>query len=62
MTTTQTAESAYIAQYARALAAIRAIENKIHNLPAPEGEIEITWGHVADMGRIVDGLEEVAEY
>ncbi len=58
-TTKQTAEAAYLTAYNRALEALKALENKIHNMPAPEGETEILWGHVGDMNHIATKLEEL---
>jgi len=53
-------ESRYFSAAERALAALRAVENKIHDMPAPGGEMPINWGHFGDMMRIVEQLEEIA--
>ena len=53
-------ETKYLAAAQRALAALRAVENKIHDMPAPCGEIPINWGHFGEMMRIVHNLEEIA--
>lgn len=45
----------------RAIAALKAIKAKIHDMPAPGGEIPITWGHFGDMMRIVEQLEEISK-
>lgn len=57
----QIPEVAYLNYYRRAMAAIQAIQNKIHDLPAPDGEIAINWAHVGDIGKIATDLEEVAQ-
>jgi len=54
-----TAEQARANAYARAMRALAAVQSLIHDQPAPEGEIEIHWGHVGDMQRITAALEEI---
>ena len=51
----------YLACYNRAMKAMQAITDAIHDLPAPESE-SITWGSVADMDRIANDLEAVTRY
>lgn len=58
---TNEAEERYLAKYNEAQALIEKIQNRIHDLPAPEGEVPIDWGHFGDMARIVDQLREIAE-
>ena len=53
------AEKSYLKAYNRAMAALRAVENLIHDQPAPEGDIQIHWGHVGDMNRIASALESI---
>lgn len=55
----QTADTAYIAATARALEAIKKVDARIHDCPAPEGETKIDWSHVGDMVRIAALLEEI---
>jgi len=55
----KTAEQAYIEAYNRAIQALRDLENRIHDMPAPEGETPINWGHVGDMNRIFKGISEI---
>ena len=55
----ETAESAYIAAYDRAMQALKDIESMIHDNPAPGGDIRITWGNVGDMARIAHELESI---
>jgi hypothetical protein len=52
-------ETAYIAAYDRAIAALEAITNDIHDGPAPDGQVAITWANVADMARFARQLEEI---
>lgn len=56
-----TAETAYLAKHAEAMAAIKAITDAIHDLPAPSDERPITWGNVGDMARYASALSEIAE-
>ena len=51
----------YLAAYYRAMNAILAIQNAIHDMPAPESE-GVTWGSVADMQRIATDLETITTY
>jgi hypothetical protein len=53
------AEQTYLENYNRARAAIRKIEEMIHDMPAPEGEVKILWTHVGDMGHVADQLESI---
>jgi hypothetical protein len=53
------AEKSYLRAYERAMTALRAVENMIHDNPAPEGDIQIHWGHVGDMNRIAAALESI---
>jgi hypothetical protein len=55
----QKASAAYLEAYARAMKALKDVENMIHDNPAPEGEVEIHWGHVGDMLRIASELEDI---
>ena len=51
----------YLAAYYRAMNAILAIQNAIHDMPAPESD-GVTWGSVADMQRIATDLEQITRY
>jgi len=53
------AEKSYIRAYERAMTALRAVEILIHDQPAPDGEIQINFGHVGDMNRIAAELETI---
>ena len=60
MTATKvTAATAYVEAYAKAMRALKDVENFIHDQPAPDGEIKIDWGNVGDMNRIVEMLKEI---
>ena len=56
---TQSAQQAYLAAYYRAMEELKNLESRIHDMPAPDGEIVIHWGHVGDMNRIADSLAEI---
>ena len=49
----------YLKAYSRAMKALEDVRNMIHENPAPDGEIEIHWGHVGDMMRIAAELEDI---
>ena len=51
----------YLAAYYRVMNAILAIQNAIHDMPAPESD-GVTWGSVADMQRIATDLENITRY
>ena len=53
-------QQSYLSKYNRAMAALKAIEEAIHELPAPDSE-GLTWGNVGDMGRIAEQLEEITK-
>lgn len=53
------AEAAYLKSYARAMAALKAVEAMIHDNPAPESGTDIGWGNVGDMDRIASELESI---
>jgi hypothetical protein len=59
MKTPTRAEAEYVKAYGRARLAMEAVQNMIYSNPAPEGEIEIHWGHVGDMIRIAAELEAI---
>ena len=59
MNSKQKASAAYLEAYARAMKALKDVENMIHDNPAPEGEVAIHWGHVGDMLRIASELEDI---
>ena len=59
MKTRLTAQDHYLSLYVEAQQVIEQIQNKIHELPSPDGETEINWANVGDMGRIVNELKEI---
>ena len=59
MSENQQSADAYFAAYDRAMNALRNIRAALHYMPAPEGDAEINWGHVGDMNRIAEELEEI---
>jgi len=57
-TTAENIREAYLANHARAMAALEAITAAIHDLPAPDRD-DLNYGHVGDMARIARELEEI---
>lgn len=53
-------DKAYSDAARRALRALEAVSLKIHDMPAPGGDIETGWGDVGDMNHIAERLEEIA--
>lgn len=51
--------ASYLSAYERAKKALQAVETFIHDLPAPEGKIEINYGYVGDMNHIAEQLEQI---
>lgn len=56
-----TLQEQYLAAYNRAMRALDAIQDAIHDMPAPESD-GVTWSSVADMQRIVHDLEQITSY
>lgn len=54
-----TAEDAYIIRHAEALELLARLQEKVENMPAPDATIH--WGHVGDVGHIVEKLEELLD-
>jgi hypothetical protein len=52
-------EQAYMEYYKRTREALRKIDAMIHDLPAPEGDRELTWTDVGEMDRIASALESI---
>ena len=55
------AQLTYIDLYFETQELIKKIQDKIHDMPAPdeEDDTKINWGNVGDMGRIVNELKEI---
>ena len=50
------AEATYTAQHAAALASLQALQAAIEDMPAPDGEARINWGHVGSLVEINEQL------
>ena len=57
-TKTQKLDAAYLASYKRLMTAMKALEEKIHDAPAPESEY-LNWGHVGDFNHLASTIEEL---
>lgn len=55
------AEARYLQKYNQAQDLIAKIQERIHDMPAPDGEVAIDWGHFGEIARLVDQLREIAE-
>jgi hypothetical protein len=57
--TNEKAVDAYTRQHARATALLEMINTALHDRPAPDDHADqITWGHVGDLGRVNELLEQ----
>ena len=56
-----TLDEQYQAAYQRAMAALKAIDAAIHDMPSPVSE-SLTWSTLADMQRIATDLEQITRY
>ena len=56
-----TLDEQYQAAYQRATRALKAIDEAVHDMPAPESG-GVTWGTLADMQRIMTDLEQITRY
>ena len=52
---------AYAAAYERVQAALMKLNDAIHDLPAPDGDGNLDWGHVGTMNKIAADIEEAAQ-
>lgn len=59
MNSKEKASAHYLSAYFRVMKALDDVEKMIHDQPAPGGEIEFHWGHVAEMLRIAAELEDI---
>jgi hypothetical protein len=51
-------DAAYLTAYNRLMTAMKAMEEKIHDAPAPESD-GVTWGHVGDFEYLASKIEEL---
>lgn len=53
----QMVEYAYASQHAEALALLSEIERKLMDMPAPDSDTPINWGHVGSVAEVRNKLE-----
>jgi len=56
------AEATYKAQHAAALASLQALQAVIEDMPAPDGETRINWGHVGSLVEINEQLGHLLRF
>ena len=56
-----TLDEQYQAAYRRAMRALKAIDEAVHDMPAPESD-GVTWSTLADMQRIASDLRNITRY
>lgn len=59
---TQSAEEAYTDNHIAALDLLNQIEAKLFEMPAPESDAKIHWGHVGDLNEINSRLLSIIEF
>jgi hypothetical protein len=57
-----TAEQAYIGKHTEANELLDHIRDLLADMPAPEGETKIHYGHVGDLCNVVAGLAEIVQF
>jgi len=60
--TTTRVEAAYVAQHAAALATLQALQTIIEDMPAPDAETRINWGHVGSLTEINEQLSQLLRF
>lgn len=58
----QRIEDAYIAAHANSVTLLRELQQMVENLPAPNGETPIHWGHVGDLGHVNALLQQASNF
>jgi hypothetical protein len=56
------AEEAYVRAHVRATEQVEAIRERLQDLPAPEGETPIHWGHVGDLDHVHALLKQITDF
>jgi len=52
-------QTAYLNAYNDIQSLIQDLQNKLHDMPAPDSEIKLDWGNVGDMRKIKSELQEI---
>ena len=60
--TTARVEAAYSAHHAAALASLQALQAVIEDMPAPDTETRINWGHVGSLIEINEQLGQLLRF
>ena len=55
-------ETSYLEAHVDAIARCARISDLLFDLPSPDGEVPITWGHVTDLGEINRRVQMVVEF
>jgi hypothetical protein len=55
-------EAAYVTQHAAALASLQALQAIIEDMPAPDDETRINWGHVGSLTEINEQLGQLLRF
>lgn len=55
-------EESYASHHASTLALLKQIQSKVEDLPAPDGDTPINWGHVGSMYEVEYKLSLILEF
>lgn len=58
----KTAEQAYSLRHSEALALLEQLRESIENMPAPDGDTPINWGHVGSIRHVNSKLREIIAF
>lgn len=58
----QSAEDSYAIQHVNVLDKLERLRKTVEDLPAPDGEVPINWGHVGSLDHINRKLLEILEF
>jgi hypothetical protein len=60
--TMSTTETAYVEQHAAAAALLQQLQDALFDMPAPDGDTPIHWGHVGSVTEITRQLRETLTF
>lgn len=55
-------EEAYASQHAEVMALVNELQQKLMEMPAPDGDTRINWGHVGTVAEVRNKLEILFEF
>jgi hypothetical protein len=55
-------EEAYLSQHNEVMGLMKALQDRMVDMPAPDGDTPINWGHVGTVAEVRNKLEMVLEF